>query len=131
MAPVRRSRIPLAIASLLLAVALSGCAAGTGAAVDTSQPPTEQVHELIAHVEEEGGEEAVEALKEHRHEFEEAQQAREEQPGEAGEQAEAEGAEVRDAVEMHETEQEAAEEAEEGPEHPEREPGVGRMLREG
>ncbi len=124
---MRPPRVPLALpalAALLCAFALSGCAGGGATVLDTSQPPAEQAHEVVAHLEAEGGEAAVEKLEERRGEYEEAQQEREEQPGEAGEQAVAEGAEVRDAVQAHEEEREAAEEAEE---QPEREPRSGRV----
>ena len=120
-------RLAPALAALLCALVLGGCAAGEEATIDSGQVPAEKAHELIAQIEAEGGEGAAEELAEHRAEYEEAQQERAEQPGEAGEEAELEGAELRDAAQAHEEEQEAAEEAEE---RPEREPHTGRALRE-
>jgi gas vesicle protein len=123
-------RYPLALLALLGTLVLSGCASAGSEATAGYSSPGQRARSFIDEMRSEEGDEAVsEQLNEHRQEIEEVQSEREEDPNaEVAQEAQAEGAEARETIENEEAEDEA--EAE-GPEVSEREPGVGRLLREG
>jgi hypothetical protein len=127
----RSRRYPLVLLALAGALILSGCAqASNEEATAGYSSPGQRARSFIDEMRSEEGDEAVsEQLNEHRQEIEEVQSEREEDPNaEVAQEAQAEGAEARETIENEEAEDEA--EAE-GPEVSEREPGIGRLLREG